>query len=387
MLSIAMFSECYHPMRNGVVISVSSFARVLTELGHQVTIFTARHPEQDDRDDAEEGVYRLPSLTFPTKVRYPVALPIATGKARRMLTEQHFDLIHSHSPMVIGHVAVSYHRRRNIPLVFTYHTLLEEYTHYIPLPQEWMRQRAIRLSREYSNDADHIITPTEHVASRLRRYRVTQPITVIPTGIDIDLIDQVAPADVRGQYGIPAGVPLLTYAGRVAKEKNLPRLLGAFREVLREEPDAHLMLIGGGPYETVIQDMSRAYGIEHRVRMTGFVTRERLIQCLRQSDLFTFASVTETQGLVIGEAMACGIPVVAVDADAPRELIDSGTEGLLAPDADGPFAEAIIALLRDPARRQAMAQLARRRAEGISAQRCTERLVEVYQQVVGNYEK
>ena len=94
-----LFSECYHPMRNGVVVSVSSFARVLTDMGHQVTIFTARHPEQDEQ---EENVYRFPSVTFPVKMRYPLALPIATGKARRMLAEQHFDLIHSHSPMLIG---------------------------------------------------------------------------------------------------------------------------------------------------------------------------------------------------------------------------------------------------------------------------------------------
>ncbi|HEY3377752.1 MAG TPA: glycosyltransferase, partial [Armatimonadota bacterium] len=103
-------------MRNGVVVSVASFARVLTEMGHHVTIFTARHPEQDNHEDLEEGVYRFPSLTLPTKLRYPLALPIATGKARRLLAEYPFDLIHSHSPMLMGHVAVTYQRSHHLPL-------------------------------------------------------------------------------------------------------------------------------------------------------------------------------------------------------------------------------------------------------------------------------
>ena len=148
MLSIAVFSECYHPMRNGVVVSVSSFARVLTEMGHHVTIFTAHHPDQDDYDDAKEGVYRFPSIMLSTKIRYPLAFPIATGKAKKLLKEEHFDLIHSHSPMLMGKVATTYHRLRNVPLLFTYHTLIEEYSHYIPLPQPLVRQRAIRMSEK-----------------------------------------------------------------------------------------------------------------------------------------------------------------------------------------------------------------------------------------------
>jgi len=386
MLSIAVFSECYHPMHNGVVVSVDSFTRVLTEMGHHVTIFTARHPDQDPLDDVAQSVIRFPSVTFPNKLRYPLAIPVATGKGRKMLEEQHFDLIHSHSPMLIGHVAVHYQRRRNLPLVFTYHTLIEEYTHYVPLPQPWVRRRAIRLSRNYSNSADHIITPTEHVASRLRRYRVTQPITVIPTGIDIDLMDQVPQCDMRQKYGIPAAVPLLAYAGRLAKEKNIPRVLSAFRLVLNQEPDAHLLLIGGGPYDAVIRELLFQFGVGHRTHMTGFVSREEVTQCLRAADLFVFASETETQGLVLGEAMACGIPVVAVAADATRELITSNNEGLLVPDADGPFAEAVLTLIRQDQSRQEMGHAARARAESISAHRCTERLVQIYDKVLREYD-
>lgn len=381
MLSIALFSECYHPMRNGVVVSVSSFARVLTNLGHEVTIFTARHPEQAP---AEAGVCRFPSITFPTRTRYPLAIPIATGEARRMLAEKHFDLIHSHSPMLMGHAAVSYHRRRKIPLVFTYHTLIEEYTHYIPLPQSWVRRRAIHISREYSNAADHIITPTIHVADRLRRYRVIKPISVIPTGIDVDLFDLVPEADMRARYNIPAGVPLLAYAGRIAKEKNIPRVLSAFRQVLTQLPDAHLLLLGGGPYEGGINRLIDEMGLRARTRLTGYITRDEIIQGLRCADLFAFASYTETQGIVLGEAMACGIPVVALDVDAPRELVDSGTEGLLVPNEDGPFADALLTLLRDARLRQEMGVHARKRAEAMSAERCTGMLLDVYTGVVEN---
>jgi len=378
MLSIAIFSECYHPMRNGVVVSVSSFARRLTELGHRVTIFTARHPDQHG---PEEGIYRFPSITFPTRARYPIAFPLATGDARRALAEMSFDVIHSNAPMIMGRVALAHARRHGVPLVFTYHTLIEEYTHYIPLPRPLVRGSAIWASRSYGNHVDQIITPSEYAATRLREYGVTRPIAVIPTGIDFEMVDAVLPADIRGQFDIPAGVPLLVYAGRLAREKNIPRVLGAFRAVLASEPDAHLLLIGGGAFDRGVLAMARDLGIAHRTRATGSVDRETVMQGLRAADLFVFASQTETQGLVIGEAMACGKAVVAVASPAAREVITDGREGLLTEDADAPFAEGMLSLLRDPARREEMGRRARRRAESLSVPRCTERLLEVYWQV------
>lgn len=366
-------------MRNGVVVSVSSFARMLEEMGHRVTIFTVHHPGQQEQ---EEGVFRFPSIMLPTRAQYPLVIPIAPSDARKRLTEQHFDVIHSNSLMLMGHVALTYHRRRHIPLVFTYHTLIEEYTHYIPLPQAMVRQQAINISRDYSNLADHIVTPATHVAELLRRYGVTKPITPIPTGIEIDLIDAVPSGEIRKQYAIPAGVPLLAYSGRFAREKNIARLLSAFRLVLQYEPDAHLLLVGGGPIEDDIRALVDVLGIAHRTRITGFVRREQVIQCVRAADLFIFASQTETQGLVISEAMACGIPVVAVAAAAANEIITPDHEGLLTCDEDAPFAEAIVTLLQDTALRTRMGCQARLRAESLSAQRCTEKLLAVYQQVI-----
>jgi glycosyltransferase involved in cell wall biosynthesis len=373
MLSIALFSECYYPMRNGVAVSVASFARILAALGHQVTVFTAQHP---DSDDEETNVFRFPAITLPYPVVYPLAIPIATGKARKLLKYEHYDVLHSNSAMLMGQVALTYHRRRHLPLVFTYHTMIEEYTHYVPLPEAWVRRSAIHISRDYANSADHIITPTRHVADRLRQYRVVQPITVIPTGVDIDLIDQIPDGAFRAAYAIPADVPLLAYAGRLAREKNVPRLLTAFHAL--HHPDAHLVLMGGGPDEAALREQADALGLEGRVIFTGALPRERLIQGLREADLFVFASTTETQGLVLGEAMACRVPVVAVAAMATRELITSGVEGLLVDDADEPFADALHTLLDDAPRRVAMRDAARRRAESVSAAHSTARLLDVY---------
>lgn len=375
MLNIALFSECYHPMRNGVVVSVASFTRVLTELGHNVTIFTVRHPDQEG---PEEGVVRFPSVTLPISVRYPLAIPIATGEARRLLAAGDFDVVHSHSPMLMGHAAIAYANRRRLPLIFTYHTLIEEYTHYVPLPQKWLKRRAIHVSRYYCNTADHVIAPTRCVAERLRGYQVTKPISVIPTGLDIDVFDRVPDADMRARFDIPKDVRLLAYAGRIAKEKNIPRILTAFRQVLTREPDTFLLLLGGGPFEQAIRELVEQLGISHRTRVSGFVPREQIVQGLRCADIFVFASKTETQGLVLGEAMACAIPVIAVNADAPRELMDDGIEGLLVSDNDGDFADACVTLLRDADMRRACGQHARRRAESISAYRCTEALVDIY---------
>ncbi len=379
MLNIAVFTESYHPMHNGVVISVSTFARVLHEMGHQVIIFTAHHPEQQED---ESGVFRFPSITFPFRMIYPLAIPIATGEARRMLLEQPFDLIHSNSPMLMGHVAVSYHERLNIPLVFTYHTIIEEYTHYIPLPHEWVRRRAVAISREYSNKADHIITPSAAVAKLLRSYHVEKPITVIPTGIDIDIIDTVEGDNVRARYGIPVDATLLVCAGRVAQEKNLPRLLKAFKLIIQRLPETYLLMLGGGPEEEALQALAAELGIAERFHISGMVEWEEVIRGMRAADIFVFTSTTETQGLVIGEAMACNLPVVTVDADAQRSIITHGVNGVLVPDAEVPFADAVCALIADPTKRKQMGAAARQRAEKISARRCTEKLLDVYQQVI-----
>ncbi len=384
MLSIAIFSECYHPMLNGVAVSVSSFARILAEMGHAVTIFTVSHPDQHGQED---GVYRFPSVMLPSRARYPLAIPIAPGDARSLLQEQHFDVIHSNSLMLMGYVAKIYHRRWHIPLVFTYHTLLEEYTHYIPLPQTLLRQRAIELSRRYANTADHVITPAAHVAERLRRYHVTRPITVIPTGIDLEVIDAASASDFRERFAIPPGTPLLLYVGRLAREKNIARLLGSFRLVQLQEPNAHLVLLGGGMLEMEIRAQIEEMHLAHRVRMTGYLPRDTVLQGLHAADIFVFASKSETQGLAIGEAMACGLPVVAVASEAAAEIITPQHEGLLTMDADESFADAILSLLRDTTLRKHMGRQARKSAEGLSARRCTERLVGVYRQVIANKEK
>ena len=378
-LSIALFSECYHPMHNGVVVSVSSFARVLSSLGHDVTIFTAQYPGQPVRED---HVYRFFSIPMPSRARYPLPLPIAPTPVWEAMESLPLDVIHANAPMVMGHVARTLAQQRHLPLVFTYHTLIEEYVHYLPFPNAMARRWAVRMSREFSNSVDHIIAPSTHVATRLRGYHVVKPITVIPTGIDIDLIDAVPRDDIRGRFAIPPDVPLLVYAGRVAKEKNLPRILGAFREVLGQQPDTHLLIVGGGPFASGIRTLGREYGLEHRIRTTGFVPRETVFQCMKHADIFVFASLTETQGIVVGEAMACGAPVVAVEADATSEVITSGESGLLVPNDDGAFADAVCELLAHPTRRATMAQQARRRAEHLSAQRCTEKLLAVYQEVI-----
>ena len=362
-------------MRNGVVVSVASFAQRMIELGHRVTIFTAHHPDQRG---PEEGVYRFPSINFPSRARYPVAIPWAIGKARRALVQGHFDVVHANAPMLMGHAALWYARRRGLPLVFTYHTLYEEYVHYVPFPRLITRPAARWVSRYYSNEVDRVITPTEHVAARLRDYGVVKPITVLPTGIDLGVIDAGASADVRARYAIPPRAPLLVYVGRLAKEKNITRLLGAFRRVLAAQPDAHLLLIGGGPFTRGLHALAREMGLIDNFHVTGFLERDDVMQALYAADLFVFASLTETQGLAIGEAMACSVPIVTVTSPAAREMVTDGREGLLVDDDDATFADAVLHLIRTPVLRREMAIHARRRAEHLSVAACTDRLLDLY---------
>lgn len=379
MTSVAIFTECYQPIRNGVVVSIATFSGELKKLGFQVSIFAPKYPGYRD---SEPGIFRLPSVRFPIEALYPQPIPYWPKLNADLETAQP-DLIHTQSPFLMGRLGAAAARKRGIPLVFTYHTLIERYTHYAPLPQQMLKRLMVKISRDYSNKVDCVVTPSQAAQEILLGYGVTNRIEVIPTGIDMTLTERDKLTPIRHTWDIPQDAPLLIYTGRLAKEKNIEFLLQVFALLRPEFSDAHFLLVGGGPWQEVLQEYAQALGIASQVRFSGYLPRQDVLRCCAEADVYLFASQTETQGICVLEAMAVGVPCVAVRASGVSEAIDSGENGFLTELDHNEFAEKVRSLLRDPDLRRQIGARAREKAAEFSSQRCALKLANLYQELLG----
>ena len=378
-MRIALFTECYRPIVNGVVVSVSTFAGELRKQGHEVSIIAPAYPGYTD---TEPDVHRLPSISPPTSPRYPLAIPYTGYRLRPLFQEHPPDIIHVQHPFMCCREGRRWARHLGCPLVFTYHTLIRAYAHYVPLPQVLVRAAAVRVSRDFSNSVDRVVVPTRGVEDVLRSYGVRTPIDAIPTGIDLDLVRATQRKPVRATLGIPAHVPLIAYSGRIALEKNLETLIRAFASLLRGGSDAHLVLIGGGPWEDECRRVMLSEGVGDRVHLTGYLERDDLFDWLADSNAYAFPSLTDTQGVAVLEAMALGCPPVAVRSGAVEDVIRDGTDGLMVEATVESLAEGLTKVLGDDSLRGRLAGHARRRAEEFSAAGMAARLVGVYEKAL-----
>ncbi len=382
-MKIGIFTEVYRPIQNGVVTSVESLGEELRALGHEAYTFAPRIP---NGAETVGRVFFMPSLPLPARTEYRLTLPLVARRNKIRFLSQ-CDVIHSHSLFITGWMASYYARRRfRVPLVFTYHTLLESYAHYSPLGRRLTARLTRELTKTYANAADAVIVPTRAVASQLRERGVIAPISVIPTGIDVGLFRNAgAPAAqmVRQRFQIPPDAPLVLLVSRMAQEKNIPFALAAFALVREVLPAAKLLLVGGGPLADALRAQVRAEGLDGAVIFAGNVPNAELPGFYAAADAFAFPSITETQGLVLAEAFAAGVPVVAVDTPQTRDVFGANTAGELVADPRD-MAGALLGLLTDPERRAAASAHALTAAAAFDSKATAGRVVAVYNAVVAN---
>jgi len=328
-------------MLGGVPTAVETIRRGLEALGHEAVIVA---PRMAGADDGGAPVIRVPSIPAPTYPDFALPLPLGPSLSRR-LRALSFDVFHAHHPFLLGASARRLARASDRPLVFTYHTLYDRYAHYVPLPRGMVARRAIRWSAAFADTADLVLAPSEFVARRLRAQGVRRPIEVLPTGIDMDRFRPGSRAAARKALGLAATDRVLLYVGRLDREKNLDFLLDAVARV--RTPRARLFLVGRGTQTTALRRAAAAQGLGGRVEFRGGTPPDGLATYYRAADAFVFASTTETQGLAVLEAMACGLPVVAVRASGIEEVVAEGVSGLIVPEDPAAFAAAVTQVLAD----------------------------------------
>ena len=378
-MKIGVFTESFRPYTSGVVRSIELFSREYNNLGHEVYIFGPDYPML--HPPKEEGVFRFVSVPWPTMPEFSLPIPFSAylGSTIRKIG---LDVIHSHSPFLLGRLGARAARRHRLPLVFTFHTLYEQYVHYFPFVEDTSKQVVQSIARNFSNRCNMVVAPSQLVVNYLRRIGVESPIVNIPTGVDLEEFKGCSNTWFKDNYGVKDDEKVLLFVGRLGQEKNVTFLLKAFQAVHEQFPEARLAMVGKGPQEELLRKMANQMGIEDRVIFTGMLPRQTIVHCYASADLFVFPSVTETQGLVIGEAKATGLPVIAIRAYGPAEMVAHNEDGILTDPSLPAFTEAIITLLRDRKLYESMSKKALENVTQVSSRRCAEQMLEVYQDLI-----
>jgi 1,2-diacylglycerol 3-alpha-glucosyltransferase len=376
-MRIGFFTDTYTPQINGVVSSIRLFADALERLGHEVYIFapTPRQPGDGPR------VVRIPSVPFAFQPEMRLA-SIYSAQAYRLARQANLDVIHSHDPFAIGLFGLAVAKRFRLPYVHTYHTLYPEYVHYV-WETRFTRAMAERLSREFCDQCDLVLAPSTKIEKALDEWGVTAPVVTLPTGVDTErfgLTDLKAAAALRARFRIPESDRLLVFVGRLGLEKNIDLLVEAI--ALVKTPGARLLLVGNGPHRPDLERHIARLGIGDRVTFTGYLQRDDVAAAYAASDAFFFASLSETQGLVVAEAMASGLPVIAVDDLAIADAVTDGVNGLLVPERAKDLAAAADRVLGDPALRTRMSVESVQRADALCIDLMATRLAGLYGDVV-----
>jgi len=379
-VNIAFFTNNYRPFVGGVPIAIDNLAGALKRRGHKVHIYAPDYGNDVD----ETGVFRTLSIQNFNDSQFALPIPLALD-TYLTFNDTNAEIVHVHHPFLLGISGLNAARSEKLPCVFTYHTQYERYAHYLPWDQEMVTEMAVNIATRFANSCDAVIAPSTDMEKTLRERGVDVPIRVIPTGVDLQRFRGGDRATMRERLGIPEAARVLLFVSRLAKEKNVALLIEAFAKLQEQRGDTHLLVVGDGDEKGSLKEQAQQLGLQDLVHFTGTLSGEELISAYKGSDLFVFASTSETQGMVVLEAMAAGLPVVAVDAPGVRDVVENGVNGFMVRDSDAEsFARACLEILGDPHHAEKFRYAALEKAQQLSLDSTTARVEELYNFVSGN---
>lgn len=376
-MKIGIFSNNYLPNPYGVSQSIESFRQELESRGHKVFIFASKWKGYKDENP---NVFRYPSIDIEYKIKFPLAIPYSC-KMNEILENLNLDIIHSQHPNLLGSAAMKWARKKNIPLVFTWHTLYDKYAHFVPLlPKKLAIWWAIRNARDYANHCDWVVAPTPSLKKIIEDWGVTnQNIEIIPTGVDESAYANPDREGVRKKFGVKNEEILLLLISRLTEEKNVEFLFQAVIPILRKNSRVKFLAAGDGNLVARLKKMSAQSGVGERIFFEGIVSKNEIKNYYAAGDIFVYASKSETQGMILTEAMYSGLPIVAVRATGAEDIILDGETGFLVSENPAEFAGATEKLIADENLRKRFSENAKRVArEKYTASICADKMLEVY---------
>ena len=336
-MRIGLFTDTFYPEINGVATSCLTLQRELTRRGHEVHVFAPKCKGWEEHQ--REGVHYIASAPFVALKDRNVAFPtfVKSWQAERL----ELDVVHTNSEFVMGFFGRHVAKYTGCALVHTYHTVWEDYTYYLThgMAEEAARKLARKYSQWWCDKFDRVITPTAKTLGLLRQYGVEAEIDVIPSGMDIErfapeIHEEAERLAVREECGVKPGERVLLSIGRIAREKNIERIMRVFPRLLEVFPDVRFVIIGEGPQREYLGELARELGVAHKVSLVGPKPWEQIDRYYAIGDVFASASRSETQGLTYIEAMASGLCVCAVNDACLAGVIEDGVSGVLTQDSD-----------------------------------------------------
>ncbi|AVQ11885.1 Glycosyltransferase, group 1 family protein [Leptospira santarosai] len=405
-MRVLYFSDTFLPKVDGVAISMKNFADLLAKRGHTFTICCPKYGEEDFYHIGDSiRIERFRSGYLPSYSDIKVVLPSPT-KIKRVIKEFEPDLVHIHTPGLLGLYGINATEKYGIPTIGTYHTLMSEQDMYLSFYRllkldklflkvsrsdkklkmkdlgkiekfdkfNIRKKIILKISNNIYERCDLIISPSHLIEKQLREFGLKTKIAVVSNGLDL--------TSFKGSIKQSTSAPKLLHVGRISYEKNCDVILNAFKLIRDEIPDSTLTIIGDGPALPSLKVQAQNLGVENSVTFTGFIKREQLPEEYPKYDLFLTASTMETQGLVILESIACGLPAVGVDSFAIPELIHDGKNGYIAKpfDVKG-IAEKAVAILKDPSLYEKFSKESIKISKAHEMTACVDKMEEVYRTV------
>jgi len=355
--------------------------RNLEALGHSVELVVPDYPDYEEQNKKIHRVLSLPLKEPLIPLPFPGKKPI-----QKIVETFQPDIIHTHHPFLLGKIALKVAKRNNVPIVMTYHSMYEEYIHYVPfLPEGILKGFVIRNVKNFANKLDAIVAPSESILKILHERKLKPPVRVIPTGINPKYF-VTSPAtrlSTRKNWGVKEEDVVIISFARIAKEKNFNLLFQAFAQILKKVSVPLKLVLGGdGPAKPELEKLSQTLGIQKNTIFTGEIRHEDVPNFLAGGDIFAYSSTSETQGLVTLEALASGLPAVVVDAPGNRDAVLRDVCGLVSGTDLDSFSSALIQLITKKDLRMKLAGNARKRAEEFSESRMAEKMAELYKSLL-----
>ncbi len=384
-MKIAFFTNCYKPLINGVVSSIISLKGAYEKKGHYTYVFA---PRVEGYIDEEKNVFRYHSVNLTSKVKYPIAIPLSL-RATKVINEFNPDVIHVHHPFVLSLPAIMYGAKLKIPKVLTIHTQYERYGYYVsPIPQVIINEAVRRIIFNLATKVDVITTPSQSMKKLISHYGIKKEIVVIPNAINLEVFQERNEEQCKKlveQAGLKDSDIVLLYVGRISFEKNVDKIIKALAIMKKRNiTNVKLLLVGEGTALKQIREMVYSEGISDMVKFIGAVNNEIIKYFYQISDIFTFTSTSETFGMVIIEALASGLPVLAIKAPGVVDIVTDGVDGLLVEDEISQFAERLEILVKNRNLRKKLSEGARNTAQRYNVDTISDQMLNLYQRLIKN---
>jgi len=382
-MRIAFFTNCYKPLVNGVVTSISSLKEAYERKGHEVYVFA---PRVEDYVDQEKKVFRYRSVNITNKVKYPLPIPLSF-KVKKVINEFNPDIIHIHHPFLLSSAAIMYGKKLGIPKILTIHTQYEQYAYYVsPVPERVTHEAIKMIISNLAYKTDCITTPSASMKKIIENYGIKNRIEVIPNAIHLISFkedDELKRTEIKKKYNLKEDDKIILFVGRVASEKSIDKVIKALAIIKKRGIGKEkLLIVGNGPAMDELKQLTRSLKVEEDLIFTGTVSYEEIQHYYKMAYVFTIASTTETFGIVTIEALASGVPVLAIKAPGAVDILTDGLDGLLVDDDVEKFANALEKIIKEPELRERLSRGALKTSEKYNIDTISERMLNLYREVI-----